>query len=170
MDVGVHTDKKWIARLPHSKMARPTNPIHFVKYLFWKVAGPAHPYARDITARLGLFNFNQFVDEKGRQQFLLGTIAAQFSAKDVIECLIAHGYGNHFIAWKDSGEVASLRLVDGFTHQYHVRIFNDGEVRAHYELTPEAYPIKHYYEVGMEERGEYFQRLLGHMIEKISSI
>ena len=153
--------QKWIGTLPYSKMVFPESLVDRLKYLFWLLYTPVHPYLRDAVVRLGLVNFDQFLDAKGRQKFLVGVTAPGVSVTDLIEHLVQYGYGNHFVAWKDDGEVASLRLPDNFSYQYHIRIYSDGEVRAHYELSPEAYPMKHYYEVGMEERREHFLELLG---------
>ncbi len=109
---------------------------------------------------LGLVNFDQFVDGKGRQRFLIGKVHPEKELESLVVHLISHGYGHNVVAWQDQGEVASLRLPDGFQYQYHIRLFDDGEVRGHYEYTPEAYPLKHYYEEDMEERREYFMELL----------
>lgn len=94
----------------------------------------------------------------------MGTIAPHESITSVIEYLIEHGYANHFVAWKDEGEVVSLRYVENFKYQYHVRIFEDGEVRAHYEYTPECHPVHHYNAVGFEDRRDEFLSLLGDRI------
>lgn len=141
-------------------MARPKHIKHWPKFAFWHVATPLHPYLRDITAKLGLLDFEQFLDTKGRQRFLIGTIHPDHSIDTLISHLTSEGYGDNVVAWKDNGEVASLRLPDGFRYQYHIRVFNDGEIRGHYEYTPEAHPLKHYYEVDMEERRDYFHELL----------
>ena len=148
----------------HTKAVRPARLSHWPKYAFWRIAAPLHPYIRDLSVRLGLVDFDQFLDHKGRQKFLLGMLAPSVSADDIVEYLMECGYGHNHVAWEDNGEVASLRLADGFRYQYHIRIFSDGEVRGHYEHTPEAHPLKHYYEVGMEERRDYFLAVLGEHI------
>ena len=151
-------------RVPRSKMARPRHLAHWPRFVFWQLATPLHPLMRTVSLKLGLVNFNQFLDRKGRQKYLFGTIAPNHTADALIQHLTAQGYGENVVAWKDDGEIASLRLPDGFRFQYHVRIFSDGEVRGHYEYTPEAHPRKHYYEVDMEERREYFLELFGERI------
>ncbi len=85
----------------------------------------------------------------------------------VVQRLLDSGFGNNFVAWQDDGEIASLRMADGVTQQYHVRIFADGEVRGHHELTPESHPLKHYKEEGMEPRQEYFRSVFGDMLEYV---
>jgi hypothetical protein len=63
------------------------------------------------------------------------------------------GFGNHFIAWGDEGQVLSWRKIKDFNHQYHLRVFSDGEIRGHFEYTPEGHPIAHF-----DERDESFHR------------
>ena len=78
--------------------------------------------------------------------------------------LLSQGFANHFIAWKDDDQVFSLRKCVDFERQYHLRIFSDGEVRGHFETTPEAHPTMHMKEIGMEARREDFLRYLGDWI------
>jgi hypothetical protein len=129
-----------------------------VKYLFWQVCRPYHPIARDTLLRL------RVIRHEGRQDYLLGTVAPHLSIKDFIAYLVSRGFGNHFFAWKDDGEVVSLRYTENFMYQYHIRVFHDGEVRAHYEYTPECYPLLHMKKVNMEPRREFFLRILGDTI------
>ncbi|MEK7539337.1 MAG: hypothetical protein AAB595_01725, partial [Patescibacteria group bacterium] len=63
------------------------------------------------------------------------------------------GFGNHFIAWDDQAQVLSWRKLINFQEQYHLRVFSDGEIRGHFEYTPEAHPIQHF-----DEKGESFHR------------
>ena len=141
-------------------MALPKDLHHWPRFFFWRLATPIHPLVRNVTARLGLINFDQFLDKKGRQKYFIGTVHPDHSIETLVQYLLGIGYGHNEVAWEDNGEVASLRLTDGFRFQYHIRIFDDGEVRGHYEYTPEAHPLKHYYEVDMEERRDYFLALL----------
>jgi len=140
--------------LPYSKMEYPEEVFDYCKYLFWRMYTPLHPYVRDIALSLGV------VSHQGRQNFFIGTIAAHETTQSVVNHLVARGYGNHFIAWKDEGEVVSLRRTVGFKYQYHLRIFEDGEIRGHYEYTPEYRPILHWKAVGQENRDEEFLKVL----------
>ncbi len=140
--------------LPYSKVGYPSSLQNRIKYRFWQVYTPLHTFVRDASLALGI------VSHSGRQNFLLGKIAPGQSVKEVIEFLISHGYGNHFIAWKDDGELISLRRLVGFTYQYHIRIFEDGEIRGHYEYTPECYPILHLKAVNQKDCREEFLELL----------
>ena len=146
--------RHWIKRIPRAHVARPTKLKDWVKFGVWIIIVPLHPYGKEVLLRMGI------IKHSGRQKFLLGKIAPGETIESVSMRLVEHGYGNHFVAWDDDGQVVSLRNTPSFTHQYHVRIFHDGEVRAHYELTPESYPFKHLKEVGMEARREEFLALL----------
>jgi hypothetical protein len=134
-----------------------------VKYLFWRVYTPFHPLVRDFSLRVGIVSAKAKVERWGhRQRFLIGIIAPGETIESVVKHLIGKGYYNHFVAWEDQGEVVSLRFTKNFSHQYHLRLFEDGEVRGHYEYTPECYPWKHYYEIGcFEARREEFLEALG---------
>ena len=74
------------------------------------------------------------------------------------------GFGNHFIAWTDDGQVLSWRKLADFKNQYHLRVFADGEIRGHYEYTPEAHPFDHFEEKGETERKDDFLKFLGDFV------
>ncbi len=153
MDQTKQPQQKWIKDLPRSKMHYPRRFTDRAKYVFWRAYTPAHPLFRDAALRVGL------VKHEGRQNYLLGHVAPDQSLQEFVEFLVAQGFANHFVAWKDSDEVISLRRLDNFTHQYHIRIFADGEVRGHYEFTPECYPFSHLKAVGQEHRPEEFKKI-----------
>ena len=111
---------------------------------------PIFPYLRDGLLSLGILH------HEGRQRYPLGWIPRGRSINELVEYLAQKGFENHFIAWVDTDEVVSLRKLSNFHWQYHVRIYRDGEIRGHYELTPEAHPIAHFKERGMESRREEF--------------
>jgi hypothetical protein len=144
--------------IPHSKLIYPARVIDRVKYWFWHYFTPYHPQVRDTLLRLGI------VWHEGRQDFLIGTVAPHTTIEEVITYLVERGFHNHFVAWEDDGELVSLRYPDGFKRQYHLRIFEDGEIRAHYEYTTEAHPIRHMRDIDVEPRREYFLELLGERI------
>ncbi len=101
--------------------------------------------------------------EKGRQPYHIGWIAPG----KTLESLEKHlhnewGFGNHFIAWEDNGQVLSWRKLESFEKQYHLRVFRNGEIRGHYENTPEDKPFDHMIEIGEEQRFEDFKKFLGH--------
>ncbi len=139
-------------------MVYPQSLLNRTKYIFWRALTPLYPYVRDIFTELGV------IPHSGRQPFLLGSIAENISLEGFIRELVKKGYGNHFIAWRDSDELVGLRITDGFKHQYHLRVFADGAVHGHYEYTPEAYPLFHLGEIGFEKRNDVFLRQLGPLI------
>ncbi len=153
---------RWVHELPSSRMVFPETFWQRAKYMFWRFYTPYHPLVRDTALALGI------VHHAGRQHYLIGRIAPEHTLQGVIAFLISQGFANHFIAWKDDGEVVSLRFVADFSHQYHIRLFIDGEVRAHYEYTPECRPIYHLTEVGQESRREFFTDLLKGIIIELA--
>ena len=144
--------------IPYSHPRFPHRPFDRVKYVFWRLYTPLHPYVRDLLVGTGI------VAHEGRQRYLLGHLAPGVSVAQVVNHCVSKGYGNHFIAWRDQGELIGLRYVVDFAYQYHIRIFEDGEVRGHYEYTPECYPWWHLKEVGMEDRRAIFYDHLGSLI------
>ncbi len=74
------------------------------------------------------------------------------------------GFGNHFIAWTDKDQVLSWRKFADFEDQYHLRVFSDGEIRGHFEFTPEAHPLEHMEERGEREAKEDFLKFLGDFV------
>lgn len=149
----------WAKTLPPSRMVYPDGFVPRLKYFMWRAYTPFHPFFRDLLLALRIIQHST-----DRQDFLLGKIAPQQTMRGFISFLIEKGYGNHFVAWKDDGEVMSLRFVKDFVYQYHLRIFEDGEVRGHYEYTPESHPILHLQEKYMSERRSEFLQLLGDRI------
>ena len=147
--------QEWISRLPQSEMVYPDSVVLRIKYYFRRVYGPYHPTVRDSIIYLSL------IKNRGRQPFLLGTIAPGLSVEDFVAFLVEKGFAYHRVAWEDDGEIVSLRHVENFVYQYHVRIFEDREVRGHYEYTPECYPILHLWDVGRQDRREEFLELVG---------
>lgn len=141
--------EQWIRDLPRSRMVYPDTFLEKARYWFWRAYTPIHPYVRDLSTAT-------VIPYKGRQRFLIGKINPERSLQEFVAHLVAQGFANHFVAWKDTGELVSLRRPDGFRHQYHVRIFADGEVRGHYEYTPEYKPFQHLFQRGFEERTKEF--------------
>ncbi|HYF13378.1 MAG TPA: hypothetical protein VD928_03725 [Candidatus Paceibacterota bacterium] len=170
MHNGTASHKELRNSLPHAHMVFPDELINRVKYYIWRVYTPYHPFFRDLAIKLRLVSITKKVERFGaRQRYLLGTIAPNETVEGVIEHLLSKGYGNHFVAWEDDGEVVSLRYVENFKYQYHLRIFEDGEVRGHYEFTTECHPLKHFYEIGFEDRREHFLSVLGDKITPVQT-
>ena len=144
-----------LSTLPASRMKYPDSFAHQLKYIFWRLYTPLHPFCRDTLISFGILK------HEGRQEFLVGKLAEGQTVESVVGFLVGKGYGNHFIAWRDQGELVGLRYVENFVYQYHIRIFEDGEVRAHYEYTPECHPILHMRKVAQKDRRQEFIDLLG---------
>lgn len=146
-------------------MVYPEAPADQLKYWFWRLYTPLHPLVRDVSSRFGISKVLMWyaVPEgkyTGRQDFLIGTLDPSRSVRDFVSFLVSQGFGNHFVAWKDSDELVSLRRVADFRHQYHIRIFKDGEVRCHFEYTPEYRPVRHLVRVGFEDRTPEFKTIV----------
>ncbi|MEI8174975.1 MAG: hypothetical protein WCG28_03435 [bacterium] len=117
------------------------------------------------TFQKWLLKWHLIFHEEGRQRYHIGWL----SPGKTLEGLKKHlhekwGFGNHFIAWGDQSQVLSWRKLLNFNKQYHLRVFSDGEIRGHFEFTPEAHPIEHFEEKGEEERKEDFLNFLGDFI------
>jgi predicted hydrolase (HD superfamily) len=103
----------------------------------------------------------KIIRHEGRQSYVLGHLTEGRTVEDFLDYLKTKDFLNHFIAWKDDGEIVSVRRLVDFERQYHLRVFIDGEVRGHYEYTPESHPIWHMKEVGQENSREDFLDFLG---------
>ena len=152
------TLREWAKNMPYSKMVYPRAFTDRAKYIFWRVLTPIYPTILDGIIALGI------VRHSGRQPFLLGYVSPNISLKEFIHQTIKRSYGNHFVALHDSNELVSLRITDGFEYQYHLRVFEDGAVHGHYEYTPEAHPFLHLYEVGFEDKRDFFLSQFGELL------
>lgn len=152
---------RWLKSLPTSKMVYPDAYTDRLKYVLWLFLGLIHPYVRDVLMMMSRYErrYEKF-RPNGRQQYMLGMLAPRVTPRALTEYLVSQGYGKHFIALEDKGELVSLRYTPNFEYQYHIRIFKDGEVRAHYEYTVECHPFLHDREIGFEPRREVFLTLL----------
>ena len=102
-----------------------------------------------------------------RQKYHIGWLAPGKTLEELkLHLHSKWGFGNHFIAWTDNGQVLSWRKLTDFQDQYHLRVFSDGEIRGHFEYTPEAHPIEHFEEKGEVNKREDFLRFLGDFVVK----
>lgn len=112
--------------------------INRFKTIFWFFERPIHPYIRDFLLKLHIIHHH------GRQPFHIGWLAPNDTAQDLRDYLVKYkGFEDHFPCWVDDGETVDLRFRQNFDWQYHLRIFDDREVRGHHEYTPESRPIAH---------------------------
>jgi hypothetical protein len=103
--------------------------------------------------------------KKGRQKYHVGWLSKGRTLEELKNHLHSKwGFGNHFIAWVDEGQVLSWRKLTDFQDQYHLRIYKDGEICGHFEFTPEAHPLEHLEEKGEKEAKEDFLKFLGEFI------
>lgn len=70
------------------------------------------------------------------------------------------GFEKAKLSWKDTDEILNMRLLDK-EFQYHLRLFNDMEIRGHYEYASEAHPWWHINEKIFENRSDFFKKILG---------
>ncbi len=103
--------------------------------------------------------------EPGRQRYHIGWLAPGKTLEELkLHLHKQWGFGNHFVAWPDEGQVLSWRKLADFQDQYHLRVFEDGEIRGHYEYTPEAHPIAHFDEKDEQFKKEDFLKFLGEFV------
>ncbi len=154
--------KPFIKTLPHTQVKYPESFSHKLRRKFWHVYTPYHETLRDTLVSIGIVR-----QKVKRQAFLLGKLPSNSVFEEFVKFLIDQGYGRHLVAWRDEGEILGLRYTEDFTYQYHLRIFNDGEIRGHYEYTPESHPVAHLIETVFEDRRQEFMKLLGDRIVPI---
>lgn len=115
-----------------------------IKYSVGNFLQPIWPFFRDALVKSGI------IHHYGRQPFLFGKLKNGLTKDDFLKFAESIGFHNHFIAWKDDKEIFSVRRLDQKDErfQFHVRLFQDGELRGHREYSPEISPYKHFYEIG----------------------
>jgi hypothetical protein len=103
---------------------------------------------------------------RGRQPYLLGYLRSNCDLNELREYLTSKGFEDAILTWKDEGEVLNMRKIDETVYQFHLRIFDDSEVRVHYEFSSEGSPLKHIRESCFEKRSENFKVLLVDYLKK----
>ncbi len=137
-------------------------PITFferLKSLLWHLFEPLFPTTRDTLMFLG------FMRHDDRQRFSLGWLKQEVTDRQVRAALRAAGFSDDYLAWIDPDETLNMRKLVDQVYQYHVRVFNDGEVRGHREFSTESHPMKHVFERGMTPGTEYLTPLLARLIQ-----
>lgn len=137
------------------------SPLDKAQFAIWKIIAPIFPHLRDFLLKLKLIRH-----QSGRQKYPLGWLPKGLNPQRIEAFLAKHNFKKHAIAWVDEGEVLGLRRLESFRYQYHLRVFEDGEVRGHFEVTPEHKPIHHLKEKGMERRREVFLTFLQGLINQ----
>src|SRR3989344_2482418 len=104
------------------------------KQRIWRAIYKFFPSFQHGLLKTGLIHHN-----RGRQRFHIGYLAPGRTLEELKQHLHSKwGFGNHFVAWGDDDQVLSWRKLMDFNHQYHLRVFKDGEIRGHFEYTPEG--------------------------------
>ena len=102
-----------------------------------------------------------FLHQKKRQKFHIGWLPKGKTLHDLKDHLSSQwAFGNHFVAWEDPDQVLSWRKLIDFDFQYHLRVYHDGEIRGHLERTPEASPLRHFFEKGEKAKTKDFMNFL----------
>ena len=97
---------------------------------------------------------------RGRQAYHVGRIHDLGDLSTIKQHLKHEGFEDAVLAWKDSDELLNMRKVDNKKFQYHIRLFDDGEVRGHYEYSSEGNPWRHIREIGFTSSKKYFCEIL----------
>ena len=121
--------------------------------MFWNIVYTIYPPFLRLLER---FHFHTV-----RQEYVLGNLNSRYTPNDLRQFLFQRGFSKAILAWKDPGEILSLRLVDRKVFQYHLRLFNDGEIRGHYEYSSEGNPLFHILDIGLRREENFFRSLLG---------
>lgn len=133
----------------------------FIKNSIWKAYAMVQFSTRPFHPILRLLLFKARIVRHGkRQPYLLGFLNENRSAKDLKNYLLSEGFETMFAYWVDEGEVFGLRYRANFEFQYHIRLYNNGEVRCHYEITPEEAPLDHLTDRYTERRRDDFMNWL----------
>jgi len=127
--------------------------FYYSKNFFWRIVYIVWPPVIRLLEFIKVHNY--------RQKFLLGNLSPNYNKENLVEFLLKKDFEFGIIAYKDPGEILGMRRLDTPLYQYHVRLFEDGEIRGHYEYTPEARPISHALEIGFESRDNFFKEILG---------
>ncbi|PJC49690.1 hypothetical protein CO033_00200 [Candidatus Nomurabacteria bacterium CG_4_9_14_0_2_um_filter_32_10] len=131
-----------------------------IKLKFWHFI-----YMFFIPVQKFLLKYGIIYHQVQRQRYHIGWLAKGKTLEELKLHLHSNwGFGNHFVAWTDNGQVLSWRKLTDFQDQYHLRVFKDGEIRGHFEFTPEAHPIEHLEEKGEVDKKEDFLKFLGSFV------
>ena len=117
----------------------------------WNLVYSFYPPFLRVLEKVGIHS--------GRQDFLIGRIDPQ-QITAIRTNLQAQGFENCILSWKDTDEILNVRKVDSSNYQYHLRVYDNGEVRAHYEYSSEGSPFGHIFNAQFIDQREYFQELL----------
>ena len=127
--------------------------MNWLKKKIWRINYKIYSPLRETILFLGLWKHS------GRQEFHIGYIKNNLDLKFIINFLKNKGFEPSICSWKDDGEVLSLRKCKD-KYQYHLRLFSNGEIRGHYEYSPEGNPMGHLLGRCFEPWEKYFREIL----------
>ncbi len=138
--------------------------IRTFRQFMWFLVKPIFPYLRDIFLRA---NVTKVKGHNVRQRFSIGYLKQSLTHEDLQIHLEVFGFYREKMALIDPDEVYGMRKLDSenASFQYHMRLYRDGEIRGHYEKTPEDFPLDHFNEIGFEERRQEFLEMLFVVLE-----
>ncbi len=128
---------------------------------------PIFPLGQWMVITLGIVTGPKSTEGvRNQQPYLLGHLKEGVTAETARRHLHTQGFFMNRVAYTDPGQVLSMRRLDDELpdRQYHLRIFDDGEVRGHYEYTPEDKPWKHLNEDILEKREHEFAPWLAQIV------
>jgi hypothetical protein len=111
--------------------------------------------------------FSKIEGHKERESFPVGWLAEGKTLVELREYLHREwGFGGNFSTHTDSGEVLNWRKLLENGQQYHLRVYEDGEIRGHIEMSPEKNAISNFTKGGQSESREEFIKFLGDFVSK----
>jgi hypothetical protein len=131
-------------------------------YKFWRFIGKLRVSRVIYQKGRDLFLFLRLAKHGGRQEYSIGFLKKRVNLRNHLE---KNGFENSYYSWIDDGEFLSMRKVEK-EFQYHIRLFDDMELRGHYEYVPDGFPIKHLREDCFKQKKKYFSFLLKDHLKK----
>lgn len=106
--------------------------------------------------------FTKITGTKGREGFPIGWLAPEKNLEELRNYLHREwGFGGNFSARVDSGEVLNWRKLMEDGQQYHLRVYEDGEIRGHMEMSPRKNVVSNLTGGSKAEAREEFLKFLG---------
>ncbi len=103
-----------------------------------------------------IFNKNK------RQSYPIGWLAEGKGLEDLRIYLHREwGFGGNFDSFIEKSEVLNWRKLTEDGKQYHLRVYEDGEIRGHLEMSPEKNKISYALGGGKSDAREEFLKFLG---------
>jgi hypothetical protein len=142
-------------------------PRTLAQWAFLFLVRPVFPFLQWLGRASGLFVRAKTVEGPYlRQPYVIGFLKDDATIEMLTTHLAQHGFAPERIAYPDPGQTLSLRKLDDMhpIYQYHLRAFEGGELRGHYEFTPEDRPLAHMNETVFEERNDEFRAWIGSLL------